>query len=100
MAVGYYFSKQSAQELAEIVHEARKSEREFLLEIIIMTSEGVEELNITVKESCEAQIKSTGEDIVHCRNKEGRNITIHFPPPHERPSSQAEILIGGDPATK
>lgn len=87
-------SLESAQQLAERVHAARETDTWFELSVVA-TGEGVTSpiRPFSVREVRPSGKLSTGQEIVHCETRGGRNVTILFPKPAERELAFADIQI-------
>lgn len=111
MADGF-FSKESAQALAEIVHAARGrvvSENEWFTLNVVKFSGERRSASIKVREVRQSQtLSSAKQEVVYCQTEQGRDVTIYLPYPEPlseggslqvREIGVAEILIDGSDLT-
>lgn len=93
-----FFSRVSAKELADKIHDARQDKANFLLEIVwIAPGEEWDGGAYLVREVRSAEQMADGREMVHCETVTvHRPITIIFPAPAEQAIGIAEILISSD----
>lgn len=95
----HFFSRDSAEELAQEVLKARVNNTDFELALVLVTpGQGEADAGAyRVREVRTANRLFDGREIVHCVSvAAGRKIEIMFPPPGEREVGVAEVLIEGD----
>jgi hypothetical protein len=91
-----FFSRDSAEELAQKIRTARDNNTSFDLSIVLIRAGEEEEDGGTyqVREVRHAHRLSSGMELIHCETVAGnRKIEILFPSPDMRQIDIAEILI-------
>lgn len=94
----FFFSKASAQEVANAILTARSYPDDYFELIIVQYIGGKEVVQqpLLIKEARAAQKLSSGQEVINCKMKSGRVVTILLPSPKEREIGVAEVLIQGE----